>query len=87
MANEIQAGDSVVLKCGGPVMLVLEVASARSGKKAHVRWIDGNTRDQEAEFPFSILELVTEKTLSRSGLLPAFFRGRSLNRLKDRDVA
>lgn len=77
MRDEIRAGASVVLKSGGPVMLVLEVASAARDNIAHVRWFDTAAHEQEAEFPFSALQLAKENVSSR---LLSFFATRSFDR-------
>lgn len=78
MRDEIRAGVSVVRKSGGPVMLVLEVASAARDAIAHVRWFDTAAQAREAEFPFSALDVVKDNTLGR--LLPSFFATRSFDR-------
>jgi uncharacterized protein YodC (DUF2158 family) len=79
MLGEIKVGASVVAKSGGPIMLVLEVASS-PGNEARVRWIDANAREQEARVSVSALEVVREKGQTQSGLLPTFFGGQPLNR-------
>jgi hypothetical protein len=80
MLGEIKVGARVVHKSGGPLMLVLQVAPAPGDKVAMVRWIDAEAREHQARFPVSELRLVRAKLMTKSGLLPAFFGGQSLNR-------
>jgi hypothetical protein len=67
-----------VLRSGGPLMLVLEVATVGSDHIAHVRWIDAKAQEREAEFPFSMLKLIEQNAADHSRLLTAFFSGQPL---------
>jgi uncharacterized protein YodC (DUF2158 family) len=66
----IKPGARVVLKSGGPPMLVLAVGD----DIAFVRWFDDKTREQEAQFQVSALAVIEENALNRSQSLFSYFR-------------
>ncbi len=58
MADEIKAGDVVVLKSGGPEMTVSFVENPGGGNVAACAWFDDKRKQQSARFPLTSLQKI-----------------------------
>ena len=56
----MQAGDMVMLKSGGPIMTINQVATMRGTATAWCAWFDGK-KEAKATFPLTSLKLVPQE--------------------------
>ncbi len=54
--EQFQAGDTVRLRSGGPLMTVLETRMDPDGQKIWTAWFDGAGKESRASFPAAALE-------------------------------